>query len=74
MVIRDLRVYAQPLDGEVFHYRDQSGLEVDAIIDTGDRWAAFEIKLGPGQVEQAAQNLTTVLQRVDTRSVANRPC
>jgi predicted AAA+ superfamily ATPase len=67
LVIRDLRVYAQPLDGEVFHYRDQSGLEVDAIIDTGDRWAAFEIKLGPGQVEQAAQNLHRFSQRVDTR-------
>ena len=43
-VIRDLRVYAQPLDGEVFHYRDHSGLEVDAIIDTGDQWAAFEVE------------------------------
>jgi predicted AAA+ superfamily ATPase len=66
LVVRDLRVYAQPLDGEVLHYRDQSGLEVDAIIDTGDRWAAFEIKLGPGQVEQAAQNLSRFADRVDT--------
>jgi predicted AAA+ superfamily ATPase len=66
MVIRDLRVYAQPHDGEVFHYRDQSGLEVDAIIDTGDQWAAFEVKLGAGQVEQAAQTLIRFSQRVDT--------
>jgi uncharacterized protein len=66
LVIRDLRVYAQPLDGEVFHYRDQSGLEVDAIVDTGDQWAAFEIKLGAGQVDQAAQSLNRFADRVDT--------
>lgn len=65
-LVRDLRVYAQPLDGEVFHYRDQSGLEVDAIIDTGDQWAAFEVKLGAGQVDQAAQNLARFMNRVDT--------
>lgn len=67
LVIRDLRVYAQPLDGEVFHYRDHSGLEVDAVIDTGDQWAAFEVKLGTGQVEQAAQNLIRFSRRVDTQ-------
>lgn len=66
LVIRDLRVYAQPLDGEVFHYRDQSGLEVDAIVDTGERWAAFEVKLGAGQVEQAARSLRRFAGRVDT--------
>jgi predicted AAA+ superfamily ATPase len=66
LVVRDLRVYAQPLDGEVFHYRDQSGLEVDAIVDTGDSWAAFEVKLGPGQVDQAAESLQQFAGRVDT--------
>jgi predicted AAA+ superfamily ATPase len=66
LVVRDLRVYAQPLDGQVFHYRDQSQLEVDAIVDTGDRWAAFEVKLGPGQIDQAADALTRFADRVDT--------
>ena len=66
VVVRDLRVYAQPLDGQVLHYRDQSGLEVDAIVDTGDRWAAFEIKLGIGQIDQAAENLNEFRRRVDT--------
>jgi predicted AAA+ superfamily ATPase len=66
MVVRDLRVYVQPLDGEVFHYRDQSGLEVDAIVDTGDRWGAFEVKLGPGQVDHAAESLNRFASRVDT--------
>ena len=66
MVVRDLRVYAQRLGGEVFHYRDQTGLEVDAVIDTGDRWAAFEIKLGVGQIDRAARQLLTFSERVDT--------
>lgn len=66
LAVRDLRVYAQPLDGQVFHYRDQTGLEVDAIVDTGDRWAAFEIKLGIGQIDQAAANLNDFRRRVDT--------
>jgi uncharacterized protein len=66
LVVRDLRVYSQPLDGQVFHYRDQTGLEVDAVVDTGDRWAAFEIKLGIGQIDQAAANLNDFRRRVDT--------
>ena len=65
LVVRDLRVYAQALGGEVFHYRDQSGLEVDAIVDTPDHWAAFEIKLGSGRVEEAAASLARFRQRVD---------
>ena len=32
MVIRDLRILAQPLDGDVYHYRDNYGLEIDAIV------------------------------------------
>ena len=66
LAIRDLRVYAQPLDGQVLHYRDQTGLEVDAIIDTGDRWAAFEVKLGGNQIDRAAQHLLEFAHRVDT--------
>jgi uncharacterized protein len=66
LVVRDLRVYAQPIDGQVFHYRDQSQLEVDAVVDTGERWAAFEVKLGPGQIEQAAATLAKFAGRVDT--------
>jgi predicted AAA+ superfamily ATPase len=66
MVVRDLRVYAQPFDGEIFHYRDQSGLEVDAIVEAGDHWAGFEVKLGPGQVDHAAESLLQFAKRVDT--------
>ncbi|MEW6581767.1 MAG: DUF4143 domain-containing protein [Actinomycetota bacterium] len=66
LTVRDLRVYAQALGGELFRYRDESGLEVDAIVDAGATWGAFEVKLGPGQVDAAADSLRRFAQRVDT--------
>jgi hypothetical protein len=58
LVTHELRVYGQANDAKVYHYRDSSGLEVDSIVQkyNGD-WAAFEIKLGTGQIEEAARNL-----------------
>lgn len=68
LVIRDLRVYAQANEARVFHYRDNTGLEVDAIVETGDgRWAAFEIKLGAGYVDSGAASLLKFAERVYTR-------
>jgi hypothetical protein len=55
---RDIKIYAQTLNGEVFHYLDSSGLEIDLIIELNDsRWAAIEIKMGENEVEKAAENL-----------------
>ncbi len=66
MVIRDLRVYAQAADAEVYHYRDKDGLEVDAIVQAMDgRWAAFEVKLGSQRVDEGTRNLLRLAQRVD---------
>ncbi len=66
LVIRDLRVYAQALDAQVFHYRDESGLEADAIIELSDgRWAAFEVKLGLREIDVAASHLVKLRDRVD---------
>lgn len=70
LVIRDLRVYAQAHGGTVYHYRDNTGLEVDAIIELpGGEWAAFEIKLGQGYVDAAAANLTRFAERVDAEKI-----
>lgn len=67
LVIRDLRVYAQAVDARVFHYRDNTGLEIDAIVEAADgRWAAFEVKLGAGHVDRGAESLTRFVDRVDT--------
>ena len=66
MVIRDLRVYAQAAEAEVFHYREKGGLEVDAIVESDDgRWAAFEVKLGERWVEEGAANLRRLAQRME---------
>lgn len=66
LCVRDLRVYAQALDGEVFHYRDKSGLEVDAVVHLKDgRWGAIEVKMGAGEIETAARNLMKLKEKVD---------
>jgi predicted AAA+ superfamily ATPase len=63
---RDIRVYAQAIDGDVFHYRDKSGLEADLIVRLRDgRWGAIEVKLGNKQIEEAAKNLLSLKARVD---------
>jgi len=58
MCIRDLRIYAAYMNGEVFHYRDQYGLECDAIIRLNDgKYALIEVKMGNKAEEQGAANL-----------------
>ena len=66
LCIRDLRVYSQLLDGTVLHYRDENGLEVDAIIELRDgSWATFEIKLGgKAAIETAARSLNALVKKL----------
>jgi predicted AAA+ superfamily ATPase len=67
LVIRDMRIYAEMGGGKVFHYRDSRGVEVDAIVEYADgTWGAFEIKLGIGAVDAAAQNLLRFARKIDT--------
>jgi predicted AAA+ superfamily ATPase len=68
MVVRDLRVYAEAMGAQVFHYRDESGLEADVIIEMPDgRWAAFEVKLRASAaiVGHAAANLLALRDKVN---------
>lgn len=67
LVVRDLRIYAQALDATVFHYRDNTDLEADAVVQRRDgRWAAVEVKLGQGAIDAAASNLLRLAERIDT--------
>jgi len=67
LVIRDLRIYADAGGGKAFHYRDSRGMEIDAIIEYADgTWGAFEIKLGIGAVENAANNLLKFADKINT--------
>jgi len=67
LVVHNLRVYAQENDAKLFHYRDSIKLEIDAIVQkyTGE-YAAFEIKLGTGQIDDAAKNLNKFASILDT--------
>ena len=63
---RDIRIYAQTNDGEVFHYRDKSGLESDLVVRLKDgRWALIEVKLCNKQIDEAAENLLALKARID---------
>ena len=67
LATHELNVYAKANDATVFHYQDSYGLEVDAIVQkrNGD-YAAFEIKLGVGYIEEAATNLNKFFKNIDT--------
>jgi predicted AAA+ superfamily ATPase len=62
---RDLSVYASAIKGRVFHYRDNSGLEADAIIELdGGKWGAVEVKMGRTQFDKAAANLIRLKEKM----------
>ena len=67
---RDMRIYAQANDGEIFHFRNKNGLEADMIVALNDgRWAAVEVKLGNKQIEEAAEHLKQLAQNIDTEKM-----
>ncbi len=63
---RDLRVYANVNDGEIFHYHDKNDLEADCVICLNDgRYALIEIKLGKSEIEKGAKNLIKLSHLID---------
>ena len=72
MAIRDLRVYADSMNGNVFYYRDKQGNEVDAVIELSDgHWGAVEIKMGGNEEERAANHLLKFKKSVDTEKMGD---
>ena len=71
LAVRDLRVFADALDGELYHYRDKSGLECDAVLHRRNgTYGLIEIKLGgEGLIEDGAVNLKSLAERIDTTSM-----
>lgn len=74
LAIRDLRVYAESIDGEVFHYRDRNGLECDAVIHLHNgNYGLVEVKLGGSKLEEeGAENLKKLSSKIDTEKM-NEP-
>lgn len=68
LCMRDLRVYAEALTGNVYHYRDKNGLECDAVVHLRDgRYGLIEIKLGGEKlIEEGATTLNTLAGNIDT--------
>ena len=68
LCMRDLRVYAEALNGNVYHYRDKDGLECDAVVHLRDgRYGLVEIKLGGAKlIEEGAASLKTLASKIDT--------
>jgi predicted AAA+ superfamily ATPase len=75
LCLRDISVYAENIGGAVYHYRDNSGLEADAIIELQDgSWGAIEIKLGEHQVDGAAQSLRRLANKLVANGAAPPAC
>ncbi len=71
LCIRDLRVYTDSLNGEVYHYRDKAGQECDAVIQLRDgRYGLVEIKLGGDKlINEGAKSLTALRDKIDTNKM-----
>jgi len=71
LCIRDLRVYADVLDGDVYHYRDKTGLECDAVVHLrSGKYGLIEIKLGGDDlINEGANNLIKLSEKIDTNKM-----
>ncbi len=67
MCVRDLRVYAEAMDGALYHYRDKAGLECDAVLHLRNgSYALVEVKLAGNEIDLAAKNLLSLRNKIDT--------
>jgi hypothetical protein len=73
LAVRDLRVYADALDGKVYHYRDKTGLECDAVLHLRNgHYGLIEIKLGGDKlIEEGVKTLTDLSKKIDTTKMPN---
>lgn len=71
LCVRDLRVFAGALDGQVFHYRDKNGLECDAVVHLRNgKYGLVEIKLGGDTlIEDGVKNLLSLSEKIDTKKM-----
>jgi predicted AAA+ superfamily ATPase len=73
LAIRDLRVYAEAAGAKVFHYRDSTNLEIDAVIESFDgRWIAVEVKLGgENAIRDAVSNFAKLKNRLTEKRLSD---
>lgn len=74
MCERDLWIYAQALEGKLYHYQDYNGKEIDAIVELPNgEWGAFEIKLGANQIDGAAKSLLKIRDSIAKEERGKEP-
>lgn len=62
---RDLKIYAESFDAQLFHYQDYAGNEMDAVLELADgNWCGIEIKLGANKIDEAANNLLKIREEI----------
>lgn len=71
MCVRDLRIFADAMNGQVYHYRDKNGLECDAVVHLRNgSFGLVEIKLGGDKlIEEGAESLKTLASKIDTEKM-----
>ena len=71
LCVRDLRVFADALNGEVYHYRDKDGQECDAVIHLRNgKYGLIEMKLGGDKlIEEGAKSLKAMQKKIDTEKM-----
>lgn len=75
MCERDLGIYARTFGAKQYHYRDDSGTEVDSVIEMPDgSYAAIEIKLGANKIEEGASSLKKFKQKMENHKARSVPC
>ena len=74
LCVRDLRVFSDALDGQIYHFRDKNGLECDAVIHLRNgKYGLIEVKLGGDRlIEERAKNLLTLAGKINTEKM-NEP-
>ena len=72
LCLRDLLVYSEASGAKLKFYHDANGLEVDAIIELGKQWAAFEIKMGAHRVDEGAATLKRLREKLTSKG-ATKP-
>lgn len=75
LCVRDLRIYAESLGAELYHYQDYKDNEFDAVIEFPDkRWCGIEIKLGAHQIDSAADNLLKINNDINNAGGRGASC
>lgn len=71
---RDIGIYVNALGGKLLHYHDDSGREIDAIVELNDgRWGAFEIKISTYQIDEAAEKLIEIRDWMESKGIKRLP-